>query len=125
LAAGQAALTALIAAVAERFGPEGSMQSALAGGVIGIVAGLYQALRMFGSSPASDPARYLRAVYVGEAMKILITAALFVAAIRLLKPQFLPFIGGYSATFLVYWVALGTGYPWFGGKSTPQPRGPV
>ena len=57
-------------------------------------------------------------------MKILITAALFVAAIRILKPQFLPFIGAYSATFLVYWMALGTGYPWL-EKSTPQSGGRV
>jgi ATP synthase protein I len=112
LAAGQAALTLGIAAVAGWLGAGPDARSALAGGGIGIVAGLYQALRMFSVSAAEEPARFMRAVYVGEAMKILITAALFIAVIRVMKPQFVPMMVAYSATFLVYWGALGTGYPW-------------
>lgn len=113
LAAGQAALTLVIAAAAGWLGTAGSARSALAGGAIGVLAGLYQALRMFSVSAADDPVRFQRAVYVGEAMKILITAVLFILAIRVMKPQFLPMMGAYAATFLVYWAALGLGYPWF------------
>lgn len=114
LAAGQAALTLLIAALAGWLGGEADAWSAVAGGGIGTLAGLYQALRMFSVSAADDPQRYMRAVYVGEAMKILITVALFIAVIRIMTPQFAPMMLGYAATFLVYWAALGTGYPWFG-----------
>lgn len=123
LAAGQAGLTMLVAAAAGWLGTGASAWSALAGGCIGTVPGLYQALRMFSVSAAAEPERFLRAVYVGEILKIAITAALFVAAIRIMKPQFLPMMAAYAATFLVYWVALGTGYPWFGDwPENPAPR---
>ena len=123
LAAGQTALTLGIAAAAGWFGAAADAWSAMAGGGIGTVAGLYQALRMFSVNAADEPARFMRAVYVGEAMKILITVALFVATIRIMKPQFLPMMAGYAGTFVVYWVALGTGYPWFGTESGgTQPR---
>lgn len=112
LAAGQLALTLLVTAMAGWLGGAASARSALAGGCIGTVPGLYQALRMFSVSAAEEPGRFMRAVYVGEFMKIAITAALFVVAIRIMKPQFLPLMAAYAATFLVYWVALATGYPW-------------
>lgn len=112
LAGWQIVLTLVIAAAAGWLGGTGSARSALLGGGIGTIAGLYQALRMFRSSAADDPARFLRAVYVGEAMKVLLTAAFFVAAIRVLHPQFLPMMAAYTATFFVYWAALGSGYPW-------------
>lgn len=92
--------------------------SAMAGGGIGVLAGLYQALRMFRMNPADGPERFLRAVYAGEAMKIMLTAALFIVVIRVLHPQFGPMIIAYGATFLAYWAALGTGYPWL-----PPPAG--
>jgi ATP synthase protein I len=123
LAAGQIALTLVIALVAGWIGNGGSAWSALAGGGIGTAAGLYQALRMFSVSAADEPERFMRAVYVGEFMKIVITAALFVAVIRIMKPQFLPMMAAYAATFFVYWAALGTGYPWFGSGLRAEPAG--
>jgi ATP synthase protein I len=114
LAAWQLALTLVIAAAAGLLGGQRGSISALAGGSIGILAGLYQALRMF--SAGDEPIRFMRAVYVSEVLKILLTAALFIAAIRVLQPRFVPMIAAYSATFLVYWAALGTGYPWPGAQ---------
>lgn len=119
LAAWQLALTLVIAAAAGLLGGQQSSVSALAGGSIGALAGLYQALRMSGAG--DEPLRFMRAVYVSEALKILLTAALFIAAIRLLHPRFVPMIAAYSATFFVYWAALGTGYPWPGGQSDGFP----
>ena len=52
---------------------------------------------MFSVSAADEPERFMRAVYVGEGMKLLITVALFVAVIRVMKPQFLPMVA-YTAT---------------------------
>lgn len=123
LAAGQAVLTLLVTAAAGWLGGTASARSALAGGFIGTVPALYQALRMFSVSAAEDPGRFMRAVYVGEFMKIVITAALFVAAIRIMKPQFLPLMAAYAVTFLAYWIALGTGYPWFAGQTGVAPGG--
>ncbi|MCC7489737.1 MAG: ATP synthase subunit I [Gammaproteobacteria bacterium] len=123
LAAGQAVLTLLVTAAAGWLGGTASARSALAGGCIGTVPALYQALRMFSVSAAEDPGRFMRAVYVGEFMKIVITAALFVAAIRIMKPQFLPLMAAYAVTFLAYWIALGTGYPWFAGQTGVAPGG--
>ncbi len=108
----QVALTLAVAAVAALLGGRAAAVSALLGGGIGTIAGLYQALRMFRVSAADDPARFYRGVWVSEAVKILLTVALFIFAIRVLHPQFLPMIGGYAVTFIAYWAALGSGYPW-------------
>ena len=50
--------------------------------------------------------------YVGEAVKILLTVALMIAAIRVLQVEMLPFMLGYIAIYVVYWMALKTGFPW-------------
>ncbi len=112
LAAWQAALTLAVAAVAGLAGDPGAVKSALLGGGIGIVAGLYQALRMFRVDAAVDPDAFYRGVWLSEMVKIVLTVALFTLAIKTLSPRFVPMIGAYAATFIVYWVALGTGFPW-------------
>ncbi len=125
LAAWQAALTFGVAAVAAAVGGVPAAQSALMGGGISIVAGLYQALRMFSGQAALQPERFMRSVYTGEAIKIALTVALFIVVIRVMRPQFAPMIVAYAATFVVYLVALGTGYPWmrneFGAAKLPGP----
>lgn len=118
LAAGQIALTVAVVIGAGWLGDKGAAFSAAIGGGIGIVAGLYQALRIFRADAAADPERFLRSVYVSEAIKIVLTVALMIAAIRALNVQFLPFMLGYVATYVAYWAALGTGYPWLGDVQT-------
>lgn len=112
LAGGQLAVTALVAAAAFAWAGGHAAASAAAGGGIGILAGLYQALRMFRVDAGADPRGFVRGVFAGEVVKILLTAALFVAAIRILEAGFAPMIIGYTGTFLVYWLALATDYPW-------------
>jgi hypothetical protein len=51
-------------------------------------------------------------LWVSEVVKILLTGALFVLAIQLLDVQMVPTIVGYAVTYIVYWAALGTAYPW-------------
>ncbi len=121
LAGGQLGLTAAICAGAGMLGGAAAAWSAALGGGIGIVAGLYQALRMFRVSAADDPGRFYAGVWVSEAVKLLLTVALFILANRVLSPQFEPMIVAYAATFIVYWAALGTGYPWIdNGRSSRQ-----
>jgi ATP synthase protein I len=112
LAAWQLVMTGLVAAIASWMGGSEVAVSAAVGGGIGIIAGLYQALRMFRIDASKDPEGFLRNVYVGEAVKILLTVALMIAAIRVLQVEMLPFMLGYIAIYVVYWMALKTGFPW-------------
>ena len=112
LAGWQVVLTGMVAAGAFWLGGSFAALSAAAGGSIGIVAGLYQALRMFRVDASKDPEGFMRGVYVGEAVKIVLTVALMIAAIRVMGVEMLPFMIGYIAIYSVYWIALKTGYPW-------------
>ncbi len=87
--------------------------SVLAGGMIGMVAGFYQAQRMLQVDAAEHPEVFMQGLWISEAVKIVLTVALFIVAIRLFRVQMVPTIIGYAGTYVVYWVALGTRYPWF------------
>ena len=114
LALWQVGITGLIAGGAGWLGGTHSALSATVGGGIAIIAGLYQALRMFRVDASESPDGFLRAAYVGEAVKIVLTVALFIAAIRLLKVEFTATMVAYAATYIAYWAALHSGYPWMG-----------
>ena len=109
LARWQVLLTVVVAAGAGWLGGTASGLSAATGGSIGIIAGTYQALRMFRVDASRDPAGFMRGVYVGEVVKVILTVALTIAAIRVLNVEMLPFMIGYIAIYIVYWVALRTG----------------
>ena len=109
LAGWQVVLTGIVAAGAFWLGGLSAALSAASGGSIGIVAGLYQALRMFRVDAGRDPTGFMRGVYIGEAVKIVLTVALMIAAIRVLGVEMLPFMIGYIAIYSVYWIALKTG----------------
>jgi len=80
--------------------------SALTGGAIGALASFYMVVSMFRHGPKTEPAKVLRSIYQGEFFKLVLTAGLFVLAIRFLEVSFGPMIGGFAATFIVYWAAL-------------------
>lgn len=82
-----------------------SAYSALAGGLISVIANFYFAMQTLAGTGKS-PRQLVTAFYVGEAVKILITAALFVVAIKVLNVLFLPLFITYVITLLVYWFAL-------------------
>ena len=92
LASWQALLTGMVAAGAFWFSGSSAALSALTGGSIGIVAGLYQALRMFRVNAALDPEGFMCSIYIGEAVKIVLTVALMIAAITVpsISSNFLP-----------------------------------
>jgi F0F1-type ATP synthase assembly protein I len=112
LAGWQVVVVVLVATGAMWIGGPDSGWSAVTGGSIGIIAGLYQALRMFSFDLAADPDGFMPSVYVTEALKIVLTVVLIIAAIRLLHVELLAFMVGYIATYPIYWVALRTGFPW-------------
>ncbi|MGI9290593.1 MAG: ATP synthase subunit I [Gammaproteobacteria bacterium] len=117
----QLLLTAIVAGIAYLvFGTEFAF-SATVGGLIGIVAGSYQAQRMLRVDAGKYPEAFMRGLWTSEVVKIVLTVALFILAIRLLQVQMVPTIVGYAATYVIYWVALGTRYPWFdSGHNNPR-----
>lgn len=94
------------------FGPHAAT-SLFSGGLIGITAGLYQAQRMIKVDASAHPDAFMRGLWVSEIVKILLTVALFIVAIRVLRVAMVPTIVGYAGTYVVYWAMLGTAYPWF------------
>jgi F0F1-type ATP synthase assembly protein I len=109
LAGWQVVMIGLVAAIAGWAGGSAYAVSAATGGGIGTITGLYQALRMFSVDAGRNPDGFMQRVYVTEALKIVTTVALMIAAIKLLHVDFLPFMTGYIAIYIVYWVALKTG----------------
>jgi F0F1-type ATP synthase assembly protein I len=116
LAGWQVVITGLVAAVAGWLGGSGSALSAAVGGGIGLLAGLYQALRMFSVDAGRNPDGFMQRVYVTEALKIVLTVALMIAAIKVLRVELLPFMSGYIAIYVVYWMALKMGIPGTGAQ---------
>jgi ATP synthase protein I len=113
LAGWQLALTIALVGLALLFSDTKTATSVLVGGLIGLLAGLYQSQRMLRVDAGTDPEAFMRGLWVSEAVKIVLTVALFIVAIRLLRVQMVPTIVGYAGTYMVYWAALGTRYPWF------------
>ncbi len=112
LASWQLLVTLCVAAAAALIGGRLWFLSALTGGGIGLLAGLYQALRMLSVDASEHPQRYLSSVYVSEALKIVLTVALFIGAIKVLRVELVPVIVAYAASYGVYWAALSTNFPW-------------
>ena len=115
LAGWQVAVTVVLACGAAWIGGRVWALSAICGGAIGVIAGLYQALRMFRIDASVQPQLYMRGVFASEALKIVLTVALFIAAIRVFEVEMVPAIVAYAGTFFVYWAALATNYPWLEG----------
>jgi F0F1-type ATP synthase assembly protein I len=109
----QLALTVALAALGLVVGSGETATAVLVGGLIGMLAGFYQAQRLLRVDAGMYPEAFLRGLWISEALKIVLTVAMFIAAIQLLRVQMVPTIVGYAGTYIVYWVALGTRYPWF------------
>ena len=80
--------------------------SALTGSVISVVPSCYLAARMFRLGDGVTADRLLRGIYFGEFMKILLTLALFVIALRLLDLDLVVVGIVYLAGMAVHWLAL-------------------
>ncbi len=99
-------MTVLAALIAALLGGRYIAWSALLGGLINLIASLSMALKLFAGGPAVEPQQWLGRFLVGEALKFVITVALFVFAIVVLKAAFLPLILAYIATYVAYWIGM-------------------
>lgn len=81
-----------------------ALSSAL-GGSVAFIPNLYFALRVSGSA-GQEPRKVLRSFYVGESVKLLLTAALFILIFQIPSIEILPLLAGYIAALSVFWFAL-------------------
>lgn len=109
----QLALTVVLTLIALLVFSAEAATSVIAGGSIGMLAGFYQAQRMLRVDAGTHPEAFMQGLWISELVKIVLTVAMFIAAIRLFGVQMVPTIVGYAGTYIIYWVALGTSYPWF------------
>jgi ATP synthase protein I len=120
LVLGQAAVTLAVALVCFLIAGSKGALSALIGGGISTLATLVMALLSFGSGTGVDAQRAVRAFYVGEAVKVVISITLFVVVLKLMKVSPGAMFAAYMATFFVYWIALANALPPLGGRPPPR-----
>lgn len=117
---GQATITVLVALTGWALGGRQAALSALLGGGISTCGTLAMALVVCGRQPRAA-VQVLVALFVGEAAKLAVVVALFVAVWRLIKVSPAAMLAAYAATFLVYWIVLARELPVFG--ATRRGRG--
>ena len=105
---GQAAITAIVALSSWLIAGRRAALSALLGGGISTAASLVMAALSFGGSAGANAQRALRALYVGEAVKVGLVVLLFVAVLKVMTVAPLAMLAAYVATFFVYWGAFAT-----------------
>ena len=80
--------------------------SLLAGTLSGALPNFYLALKMFSLSVDAPAEQMLRAIYLGESLKILFAVALLAVAIAKLDVSVPYVLVGYLGTVVVQWFAL-------------------
>lgn len=102
----QAALLAVAGGGGYALGGPGAALSVLAGGAAGFLPNIYFALKA-GRRSNDRPARdVVNDFYVGEALKLVLTAVLFAVAVQTPGIQVLPMIGGFMAVAAAFWLVL-------------------
>lgn len=80
--------------------------SVLTGTLCGALPNFYLALKMFSIAHGAPPDRLLRAIYIGETLKIVFAVSMLAVTVVYLDVS-VPFvIGGYLVTVMVQWFAL-------------------
>lgn len=75
------------------------------GGLAAFIPNLYFALRIT-RSEGQEARKILRSFYVGESVKLLLTAAIFALILRIPDIEILPLFASYVAALSVFWFAL-------------------
>lgn len=101
----QVLMVAFVSNVALGFFGVQAGKSALLGGIIGFLPNACFAFKISGMK--GKPANLiLRSFYVGEALKLVLTAALFILVFQLPDILGLPLFAGFMAVLMVFWFAL-------------------
>jgi ATP synthase protein I len=114
---GQVVVTAVAAAICFAVWGRSVGLSALVGGGISVIASAVLAIIGFSAPAGAAPETIARKFYVGEAVKLAVTVALFVAVFLTMKVSFVALFGTYIATLFVYWIALANALPPLSGRA--------
>lgn len=101
----QAVISGLLAIIFAVFRGELYGLSAFAGTVIAVLPNFVFATLAFSYSGASASAKVLKTFYWGEAVKLLLTIALFSLVFIYMEVAFLPLFVCYSLALVVHWAA--------------------
>jgi len=82
-----------------------SAKSSIAGSMVAVFSSVH-ILRLVFQTVPQRPKKIANTLYLMEALKFLITGALFGVAVILLKAMFFPLIIGYIVAVFVYWLSL-------------------
>ena len=82
-----------------------SAKSSIAGSMVAVFSSVHLLRLVFTSTPQS-PKKIANTLYIMEALKFLVTGALFGVAVILLKAMFFPLIIGYIVAVFIYWLSL-------------------
>ena len=77
--------------------------------IIGSLIALFSSVHLFKliiNPLHPEPKKIVNSLYLMEALKFIVTGALFGASIIFLKPMFFPLIIGYIVAVFVYWLSL-------------------
>lgn len=85
-------------------GGQKALSSAL-GGLAAFVPNLYFALRV-SQTETQEARKILRSFYIGESVKLLLTAALFIIIFHIPNIEIVPLLAGYISALSVFWFAL-------------------
>lgn len=112
----------LAGALALWFGQTAGL-SALLGGVIAVLPNAFLAARLLTPGSAASAGAMLRAAWLGEIGKVLMTAALFFAVFVAVRPLSVPAVfGGFIAAQLVILCAPLVGGGWLDGNDGKAKR---
>ncbi len=79
--------------------------SALLGGAAGVVPSFYFARRLFATTSARAPKRIIKAFYLGELFKLVLSAGLVLLIILIIPVAIVPLITGFMGAQFGFWLA--------------------
>lgn len=102
----QALTMVVVSALALLAGGAAEARSALLGGLVGFLPNAYFAAKFGRSDPGKSAKEVVRTFYLGESIKLIITALLFIFVFQLPGIVFMPLFIGFLSVIMVFWFAL-------------------
>jgi ATP synthase protein I len=102
----QALTIVVISALVLVLGGMEQARSALLGGLVGFLPNAYFAVQFGRQAPRRTAKEVVRAFYLGESIKLIITALLFVLVFQLPGILFMPLFIGFISVIMIFWFAL-------------------
>ena len=102
----QAMAVAVTSVLAFLLSGSADAQSVLVGGLAGFLPNLFFAAKFGHHDPKKSAQEVVRAFYVGEALKLVLTGVLFVLIFQIPGISFMPLFIGFVSVMMVFWFAL-------------------